>query len=58
MAALRQRHGTLAAVERHEPRQALASEKAEAAVTWLGRFVARVANIALSNHPKRTDGRK
>src|SRR5882672_2705890 len=58
MAALRQRHGTLAAVNGDEPRQALVPEMAEIAVTRLRRFVAWVAEIALGDHPKRPDRRK
>jgi len=57
-ATLCQRHDTLAAVERHESRQALVPEMAEIALTRCRRFVARVAEIALSDHSKRPDGRE
>ena len=58
MAALGQRHGTLAAVKRHESCQTLVPEMAEIAVTRFDRLVARVAEVALSDHPKRPDGRE
>jgi hypothetical protein len=58
MAALCQRHGTLAAVERHKSRQAFVPEMAEISGTRFGRLVTRVAEIALSDHSKRPDGRE
>jgi hypothetical protein len=56
MAALRQRHGTLAAVKGHELRQALVTQMTKVRLAGVARLFARVAEIALGDNPKRADG--
>src|SRR2546425_8756989 len=58
MAALRQRHGTLAAVKGHKPREALVTQMPKVSFARVARRFARVAEIALGDHPKRADGRQ
>src|SRR5258708_2460904 len=58
MAALRQGHGTLAAVKGHKPRQALITQMPKVRLARIVRLVWRVAQIALSDHMKRADGRQ
>src|SRR5437773_10180314 len=58
MAALGQRHGTLAAGKGNEPRQALVTQMAKVKLTWIARLVARVAEIALSDDSKRRNCRQ
>jgi hypothetical protein len=58
MAAFCQRHGTLAAVKGYKPGQALVAQMPKVRLTRIVRLVSRVAEIALSDYPKRADGRQ
>jgi hypothetical protein len=58
MAALCQRHGTLAAGKGYKPRQALVTQMPKVRLTRIVRLVSRVAEVALSDYSKRPNGRQ
>jgi hypothetical protein len=56
VAAVRERHGALAAVQRHRSHQPFVSQVTEVRFADITRLVARIAQIAFGHHPKCSDG--
>lgn len=52
MTACGERHGALAALERHRPHQALVSQMTEVRLARIGRLIARIEEIALRTPPE------